>query len=151
MFKCLAKATNGILQGCLLLVIFINILTTVWKREIDTLQNAFYVEVRNLPPRSLQCPARPARRTVQRDGSEPGSVRGWLLTKPAPTTRSGGLVDTGMCTPAPRPSTCSPVCSTGKVGSNIVEDDVLSDLPWEGTPPRSPSPHSPACPAGSLA
>ena len=37
------QATNGILQGCPLSVILINMLTTVWKREIDTLNAGFKV------------------------------------------------------------------------------------------------------------
>ena len=45
------QATNGILQGCPLSVVFINMLTTVWKREIDTLNDRFKVLVRDLPPR----------------------------------------------------------------------------------------------------
>ena len=44
------RATNGILQGCPLSVIFINLLTTVWKREIDSLKTAILVKVQALPP-----------------------------------------------------------------------------------------------------
>ena len=44
------QATNRILQGCPLSVVFINMLTTVWKREIDTLDAGFKVQVGNLPP-----------------------------------------------------------------------------------------------------
>ena len=43
-------ATNGILQGCPLSVIFINLLTTVWKRVIDDLRQPVVVAVRALPP-----------------------------------------------------------------------------------------------------
>ena len=60
------QATNGILQGCPLSVIFINMLTTVWKREIDELRVGFGVQVRDLPPRRvvgspLSVPAMPPR------------------------------------------------------------------------------------------
>ena len=41
------KVTNGILQGCPLSVIFINILTTEWKEEIYTLSGALSMAVRN--------------------------------------------------------------------------------------------------------
>ena len=45
------QATNGIMQGCPLPVVFINMLTMVWKKEIDPLNTAFKVRVRDLPPR----------------------------------------------------------------------------------------------------
>ena len=45
------QATNGILQGCPLSVVFINMLTMVWKREINTLNAGFKVQARSLPPR----------------------------------------------------------------------------------------------------
>ena len=44
------QATNGILQGCPLSVIFINMLTTVWKKEVDELRVGFGVQVTGLPP-----------------------------------------------------------------------------------------------------
>ena len=42
------QATNGILQGCPLSVIFINMLTTVWKKEVDELRVGFAVQVASL-------------------------------------------------------------------------------------------------------
>ena len=44
------QATNGILQGCPLSVILINILTTVWKMEIDTMRRHVVVATAALPP-----------------------------------------------------------------------------------------------------
>ena len=46
----LVAATNSILQGCQLSVIFINLLTTAWMRVIDDLQQPVVVTVRALPP-----------------------------------------------------------------------------------------------------
>ena len=45
------QASNGILQGCPFSVVFINMLTTVWKRGIDTPNAGFKVQVRSQPPR----------------------------------------------------------------------------------------------------
>ena len=50
---CLASffdATNGILQGCPLSVILINLLTSVWKRVLDAQQQGIKVAVQALPP-----------------------------------------------------------------------------------------------------
>ena len=44
------QATNGILQGCPLSVILINLLTTVWKMEIDTMRRHVVVTTATLPP-----------------------------------------------------------------------------------------------------
>ena len=44
------RATNGILQGCPLSVILINLLTTVWKMEIDEMRRHVVVTTRALPP-----------------------------------------------------------------------------------------------------
>ena len=81
------QATNGILQGCLLSVVFINMLTTVWKREIDELRVGFRVQVRDLPPRREEM-AEPAR-------------AGPLLSVPAtPPVQPGGWAS-GMGGPCP--------------------------------------------------
>ena len=50
---CLANffdATNGILQGCPLSVILINLLTSIWKRVLDAQQQGIKVAVQGLPP-----------------------------------------------------------------------------------------------------
>ena len=50
---CLASffdATNGILQGCPLSVILINLLTSVWKRVLDAQRQGIKVAVQALPP-----------------------------------------------------------------------------------------------------
>ena len=44
------QATNGILQGCPLSIILINLLTTVWKMEIDTMRRHVVVTTAALPP-----------------------------------------------------------------------------------------------------
>ena len=44
------RATNGILEGCPLSVILINLLTTVWKMEIDEMRRHVVVATRALPP-----------------------------------------------------------------------------------------------------
>ena len=44
------QATNGILQGCPLSVILINLLTTVWKMEINTMRRHVIVATAALPP-----------------------------------------------------------------------------------------------------
>ena len=43
-------ATNGILQGCPMSVICINLLTSVWMRAVDHLGQPVTVTVRALPP-----------------------------------------------------------------------------------------------------
>ena len=43
-------ATNGILQGCPLSVILINLMTSVWKRVLDAQQQGIKVTVQRLPP-----------------------------------------------------------------------------------------------------
>ena len=43
-------ATNGILQGCPLSVILINLMTSVWKRVLDAQQQGITVSVQRLPP-----------------------------------------------------------------------------------------------------
>ena len=48
------RATNGILQGCPLSIILINLLTTVWKMEIDTMRRHFVVTT--AAPRLLEQP-----------------------------------------------------------------------------------------------
>ena len=44
------QATNGILQGCSLLVIPINVLTTFWKLEVDLLRQQVCARTAALPP-----------------------------------------------------------------------------------------------------
>ena len=44
-------ATNGILQGCALSAIFINVLMTIWMKQGDEMGHGCVVQVRNLPPR----------------------------------------------------------------------------------------------------
>ena len=46
-----SSATNGVLQGCPLSAVLINLLTTVWKRRIDEQQNSIALRVKSLPPR----------------------------------------------------------------------------------------------------
>ena len=43
-------ATNGVLQGCAMSVLMINMLTTVWTRAVDELEGAISVTVHSLPP-----------------------------------------------------------------------------------------------------
>ena len=43
-------ATSGVLQGCAMSVLMINMLTTVWMRAVDELEGAIAVTVRSLPP-----------------------------------------------------------------------------------------------------
>ena len=43
-------ATNGVLQGCAMSVLMINMLTTVWMCAVDELEGAVSVTVRSLPP-----------------------------------------------------------------------------------------------------
>ena len=44
------QATNGILQGCPLSVILVNLLTTMWKWEVDSLRRQVCVRTAALPP-----------------------------------------------------------------------------------------------------
>ena len=44
------QATNGILQGCPLSVILVNVLTTIWKWEIDSLRRQVCARTAALPP-----------------------------------------------------------------------------------------------------
>ena len=44
------QATNGILQGCQLSVILVNVLTTVWKWEVDSLRRQVCAQTAALPP-----------------------------------------------------------------------------------------------------
>ena len=43
-------ATNGVLQGCAMSVLMINMLTTLWMRAVDELEGAISVTVHSLPP-----------------------------------------------------------------------------------------------------
>ena len=43
-------ATNGVLQGCAMSVLMINMLTTVWMPAVDEFEGAIVVTVRSLPP-----------------------------------------------------------------------------------------------------
>ena len=43
------QATNGILQGCTLLVILVNVLTTIWKSEVDSLRRQVCARTADLP------------------------------------------------------------------------------------------------------
>ena len=53
-------ATNGILQGCPLSVILINILTTIWMKEIARLHGRVAVRCASLPPPPPLPPRPPA-------------------------------------------------------------------------------------------
>ena len=70
------QATNGILQGCPLSVILINLLTTAWKMEIDTMRRHVVVTTATLPPLLEQPraapgqPLPPPRLRVQGPGRE---------------------------------------------------------------------------------
>ena len=44
------QATNGILQGYTLLVILVNVLTTIWKWEVDALRRQVCAQTATLPP-----------------------------------------------------------------------------------------------------
>ena len=44
------RATNGILQGCPLSVVLVNVLTTIWKWEIDSLRRQVCAATAGLPP-----------------------------------------------------------------------------------------------------
>ena len=50
------RATNGILQGCPLSVVLINLLTSIWKMEIDDMCKHVVVATRRLPPRNVGPP-----------------------------------------------------------------------------------------------
>ena len=52
------QATNGILQGCPLSVILVNVLTTVWKWEVDSLRRQVCAQTAALPPYSGASPSR---------------------------------------------------------------------------------------------
>ena len=63
MLGCLGEpfaATNGILQGCPLSVILINILTTIWMKEIARLHGGIAVRCAGLPPPPPPPPPDPA-------------------------------------------------------------------------------------------
>ena len=44
------EATNGILQGCPPSVILVNVLTTIWKWEVDSLRRQVCAQTAALPP-----------------------------------------------------------------------------------------------------
>ena len=44
------QATNGILQGCPLSVILVNVLTTIWKWKVDSLRRQVCAQTAALPP-----------------------------------------------------------------------------------------------------
>ena len=50
------RATNRILQGCPLNVVLINLLTFIWKMEIDDMRKHVVVATRRLPPRNVGPP-----------------------------------------------------------------------------------------------
>ena len=49
---CWCRATNGILQGCPVSVILLNVLTTIWKWEVDSLRRQGCARTGALPPPS---------------------------------------------------------------------------------------------------
>ena len=49
-------ATNGILQGCPLSVILVNVLTGIWKEEVNFLRQQVCVRTRALPPTFFTVP-----------------------------------------------------------------------------------------------
>ena len=51
------RATNGILQGCPLSVILVNVLMGIWKEEIDSLRQQVCAWTRELPPARRLLPA----------------------------------------------------------------------------------------------
>ena len=55
------RATNGILQDCPLIVILINLLTTMWKLEIDHMRHHVVVMTTALPPLHKQPDMAPGR------------------------------------------------------------------------------------------
>ena len=44
------KATNGVLQGCAMSVIMMNMLTGLWMRAVDDLEGSITIIVKELPP-----------------------------------------------------------------------------------------------------
>ena len=50
------RATNGILQGCALSVVLINVVASIWKMEIDDMRQHVVVANRQLPPRNVGPP-----------------------------------------------------------------------------------------------
>ena len=56
-------ATNGILQGCPLSVIFINLMTSIWKKILDAQSQAIHTSSTRLPP-----------------GGKPGEALDFILT-----------------------------------------------------------------------
>ena len=77
------QATNGILKGCPLSVIRINLLTTVWKMKIDTMRRHVVVMTAALPPLLEQ----------------PRAALGQPLPSPPAGARTGarGHVPLGVC------------------------------------------------------
>ena len=84
------RATNSILQGCPLGVVLINLLTSIWKMEIDDMRKHVVVTTRRLPQRNVgpPLPGMPL-------ALEP-KARGWMAVCP-----TGYAADTQAITLAP--------------------------------------------------
>ena len=67
------QATNRILQGCLLSVILINLLTTVWKMEIGTMRRHVVVTTAPAAARTAPGSTRAAAALAAPAGAEPGA------------------------------------------------------------------------------
>ena len=79
------QATNGILQGCPLSVILVNVLTMIWKWEVDSLRRQVCAQTAALPPALDEDAA---------DDLEPGALLPLKEAGPGyPALGSSGYVD----------------------------------------------------------
>ena len=119
------QATNGILQGCPLSVILIDLLTTASKMEIDTMRRHVVVTTAALPPLLKQDQGSRYPRCACRR-------RAWGTRTYAPW---------GVRT-TPRPSRSSP--GPERKGSPTRKQSWTARPSGQRTPDRTPTPRSPA-------
>ena len=84
------RATNGILQACLLSVIVINALTTTWKRVIEDLRTPATIKTKALPPKHKEPQLPTCWWTRQGKGIEQRWV--WVCEDPCCCEEMGWLV-----------------------------------------------------------
>ena len=137
-----SRATNGVLQGCPLSAVLINLLTTVWKRRIDQQQNPITLRVESLPPRlGGQDPAESTRRSwVDED-----SVQETMTSASAVTTEDveQDMTDDGAETLSMMEDAKSPTSMLSAESlAKVTEADLVEHWRLRGHEIRSPSPPS---------
>ena len=117
-------------------MVFINMLTTVWKKEVDELRVSFKVQVRDLPPRQVVDPPLSVRGTPTRQ------PRGWASVMGGQCSVYRVIPGSQVTPEHPGSSMIDPVSDPV---SNLVGDPV-SDPVFDLVGDPVSDPVSPMCP-----